>query len=127
LETEIEMFRRIEIENLVSGFTASLMGLVAQFRQKRDAVNQVQFFVDAVNGERARMSRKFESLRSDEGCAGLSEVISETEKQINALADSEILRAQSSGTVEFDTLTAALRDTASGLNNVAGKLDKKGS
>jgi vacuolar-type H+-ATPase subunit C/Vma6 len=119
------MFRRTEIENVLTGFTASIMNLISQYRQKRDAENQVPFFVNAVEGERARMANKFESLRGDAGLAPLAGLIDSVEREVNALADSEIARAQASGTVEFDTLTSALRDTASGLNNVAGKLEGK--
>jgi hypothetical protein len=66
------MFRRDEIENVLTGFTASIMNLISQYRQKRDAENQVPFFVNAVEGERARMANKFEALRSDAGPGGLT-------------------------------------------------------
>jgi hypothetical protein len=51
------MFRRTEIENVLTGFMASIMNLVSQYRQKRDAENQVPFFVNAVEGERARQMK----------------------------------------------------------------------
>jgi hypothetical protein len=49
--------RKSEIDNIVPGFNATMMDLISRHRQKRDALNQVPGFVEAVERERERMSR----------------------------------------------------------------------
>jgi septal ring factor EnvC (AmiA/AmiB activator) len=115
--------RESEIKNLVSGFTASIMNLISHYRQKRDALNQVPHFIEAVERDRARMEQKFSALRSDPACP--ADVIDAVEAQINHIADSEIARAKANG-VDFDTLTSALRDTHRSLDNAVGKIERKG-
>jgi cell division FtsZ-interacting protein ZapD len=115
--------REMEIRSLVSGFTASIMNLINHYRQKRDAVNQVPQFIEALERDRARMEQKLEALRSDPACP--ADVIDAVEAQINHIADSEIARAKSSGTVEYDTFISALRDTHSALGSAVGPI--KGS
>ena len=114
--------RESEIRGLVSGFTASIMNLISHYRQKRDALNQVPQFIEAVERDRARMEQKFEALRSDPACP--TDVIDAVEAQINHIADSEIARAKASG-VDFDTLTGALRDTHQSLDKAVDRI--KGS
>ena len=40
--------KQTEIDNVVAGFTAVVMGLITHYRGKRDALNQVPQFCEAV-------------------------------------------------------------------------------
>ena len=57
--------RKSEIDNIVPSFTASMMDLISRHRQKRDAVNQVPGFIEAV--ERERMTAKFKCTAQQSG------------------------------------------------------------
>jgi len=59
--------RKSEIDNIVPSFTASMMDLISRHRQKRDAVNQVPGFIEAVERERERMTAKFKCTAQQSG------------------------------------------------------------
>jgi hypothetical protein len=116
--------RKDEIENIVPGFTASIMNLISHYRQKRDALNQVPHFIEAVERERERMTAKFNALLSNQDYADLAHDIHAAQQQVYQICDGEIARASASQTVEFDTLTSALRDTGRSLDNAVQRIEQ---
>jgi hypothetical protein len=117
--------RKSEIQQLLTSFVACLQPIITRYREMRDARDVVKHFEIRVEGERARYKNKFQALRTDPSCAGLGDLIDDIERQIENVADSEIARAKADGKIEFDHLTAALRDTQRGLSNAVGKLERK--
>jgi hypothetical protein len=119
--------REMEIKNsLVSSFVASLQPIIGRYRKIEDE-NVIEHFAIRVEAERERMNKKFQALLSNPDYADFGHELHIAQHQINQYADSEIARAKASGTVEFDTLTSALRDTGRGLANAVNKLEGKGS
>jgi chemotaxis regulatin CheY-phosphate phosphatase CheZ len=118
--------RKSEIDNIVPSFTASMMDLISRHRQKRDAVNQVPGFIEAVERERERMTAKFNALLSNQDYADLAHEIHAAQHQVNQTCEAEIARASASQTVEFDTLTGALRDTHRSLDRAVNRIERKG-
>jgi hypothetical protein len=92
--------RVAEIKSLVSSFVASMQPIISRYRLM-EGEDVLKHFNLRVEEERARYKRKFEALRTDPSCAGLSDVIDGVEKTINALAEGEIARANADGKVEF--------------------------
>ena len=115
--------RETEIKNCVSSFVACLQPIIGYYRGV-DGEDVVKHFTIRVEAERERYKRKFEAFRSDPACP--AELIDSVEQQINAIADGELARARASGSVEFDTLTGALRDTHRSLDNAVGRIERKG-
>jgi hypothetical protein len=111
-----------EITDSLNGFYSTMLDLISRHRQKRDALNQVQGFTEAVETERARMNQKYAALLSNDEYRDLGHEISAAQHACNLLADSEIARAAATGRVEHDTLITAAR----GLADAVGKLETKG-
>jgi hypothetical protein len=116
------------VHDLVANFRAVLLDQVSRFRQKRDSLNQVPLFVEAVQSELARYENKIATLRSNNRAAwsGLKpydanwdrskhshvgDLLDLVETQIRGMAESEIAKAEKSGFVEFSAVVDALRDT----------------
>jgi len=118
--------RKSEIDNIVPGFTATMMDLISRHRQKRDSLNQVPHFIEAVERERARMTQKCAALLNNQDYADLAHEVHAAQHQVYQICDGEIARASASQTVEFDILTGALRDTHRSLDNAVGKIERKG-
>jgi hypothetical protein len=107
------------VHDLVAGFRAALLEQTSRFRQKQNSLNQVNQFVDAVQGELARYENKIATMRSNNRAAwaGLKpydenwdrskhshvgELLNLVETKIRHMAKVEIDRARVSGTVEFN-------------------------
>ena len=118
------MDKKAEVARLVDSFVASLAPIILRYRNM-EGENVVERFAERVETERERYKRKFESMRTNSDFAGMSDVISEVEKQIDGLADAELSRARADHRVEFDTLTKAMRDTHEAMSNAADKLEGK--
>jgi hypothetical protein len=114
--------RETEIKNLVPSFVACLQPIIGRYRGV-DGVNVLEHFEIRVEAERERYKRKFEAFRSDPACS--ADLIDSIEAEINRIADGELARARASGSVDFDTLTGALRDTHRSLDKAVGRI--KGS
>jgi hypothetical protein len=106
------------VHDLVAGFRAALLEQTSRFRQKRDTLNQVPQFTEAVQKELARYENKIANMRSaNRGAwAGLKPydanwdrsknshidgLLDLAETKIRHMAQVEIDRARVSGTVEF--------------------------
>jgi chemotaxis regulatin CheY-phosphate phosphatase CheZ len=88
--------RKSEIDNIVPCFNAAMMDLISRHRQKRDAVNQVPGFIEAVERERERMTAKFNALLSNQDYADLAQEIHAAQHQVNQTCEAEIARASAS-------------------------------
>ena len=115
--------KQTEIDNVVAGFTAVVMGLITHYRGKRDALNQVPQFCEAVEREQARMDRKFEAMLNDLSFAGLEHELRNAQHRVNQYAEAEKARALAGNTVDFDTLASAIRESGQGLAKAVSKMD----
>jgi hypothetical protein len=116
--------RKAEIANIVPAFNATMMALIERHRQKRDAINQVSLFVEAVERERERMAAKCTALLTNPDYANLAHEIHAAQAQVYQICDSEIARAQASNTVEFDELLGLLGETGRSLDKAVGRIGK---
>ena len=112
--------KQTEIENAVAGFTAQVMGLIQHCRGKRDALNQVPQFVEAL--ELARMDAKFQAMLSDKAFADLQHELHIAQHRLVQIAEAEVARAHAGNTVDFDLLASAMRDTGRTISAAVGKL-----
>jgi hypothetical protein len=119
----MKMFRRDEVENLVSSFVACLQPIIGRYRGI-DGVDVVKHFAVRVEAERERYMRKLESLRTNPDFATLGDVIDKVRMEVNGIADGEIARAKANNKVEHDHISAAIKAAANDLNNAVDKLGK---